>query len=400
MFTAWTVLIAAMVGGTAAGSLGAFPVSLGGLLNVTATLLLLSFYFAFYIYTRAKKIYPGKFARILFLIVLSIPFVSFPLAMHEYNSPGSHFFLLPFYYSLVVILYLFLFVLSIDAILLINRSFKFIPERLIKNKISGRICFYLVILSVAALIIHGHSNAINTRVQTYHIQVPKKQTTLDKLKIAAVADFHLSNITGPNFVKNIVDKINALDPDLVVIAGDIINKGSNAIDWKTYDADFRKIKSRYGVYAVIGNHDLQGNARKSIKFLERCNIKLLRDRMVTIDNLFYILGRDDKSIRHRKPLVEILPAVKNDLPVIMIEHRITHMEKIIDKGIDVHVSGHTHYGQLFPLNLMIDVVYRIGWGYKKYGGSHFFVTCGVGTWGPLVRLGSFSEIMEIDITFE
>ena len=379
-----------------------FPVSLGVLVNVTGTLFILSFYFSLYIYSRAKKAYQGKPARIFFVFIFLIPFISFAPAMHEYNrtGPGSHVFLFLFYYSLVVMLYLFLFTLSIDVILLINRWFKFIPEALVKNKISGKLCVYAVIFSVGALIVYGHYNAVNLRIQRYHIQVPKGQTKLKQLKIAAAADFHLSNLSSEHYVKNIVEKINSLDPDLVVIAGDIINKGSFAIDWKKYDADFRKIKSRYGVYAVIGNHDLRGDPGKSIDYLERCNIRLLRDKVVNIDHLFYLLGRDDKSEDQREPTEEIMKTVKNNLPIIMIEHRISDMDALIDKGINVHISGHTHYGQLFPVNVLINLVYRVSWGYKRYGNTHFFVTCGVGTWGPLVRLGSFSEIMEINITFK
>ncbi len=376
-----------------------FPVSVDILSNVTGTLLVLSFYFSFYLYSRAKQVYPGKCARILFIFVFAIPFTTYPLALYEYSRPGPRIFLLVFSYSLVVMGYLFLFTVGLEAILAINRLFKLIPGRWINNKAAGKIGFYLVILCVTALIIHGHYNVVNPRVQTYDIQVPKRHTNLEKLKVVAAADFHLSNITGPHFLENIVEKINSLNPDLVIIAGDITIERSSVIDWKNYDADFRKIKSRYGVYTIIGNHELQYNPKKTLHFIERSNMRLLQDSVVNIDDRFYILGRNDNSYKQRKSLEELMKNIKDDLPVIMIEHRISEMEEVEDKKIDLHISGHTHAGQLFPANLLMELIYRINWGYKKCQGTHFFVTSGVGTWGPPVRVGSFSEIMEINITF-
>jgi predicted MPP superfamily phosphohydrolase len=295
--------------------------------------------------------------------------------------------------------YLFLFTVGLEVISAINRFFKLIPGHLVNNKISAKIGFYLVILGVSALIVHGHYNVVNPRVQTYDIQVAKRHTNLEKLKIVAAADFHLSNITGPHFLENIVEKINSLNPDLVLIAGDITIERSKVVDWKKYDEDFRKIKSRYGVYSIIGNHELQYYPEKTLQFIARSNMRLLQDSVVNIDDLFYILGRNDKSDIQRKSLEELIKSIKDDLPVIMIEHRVSEMEEVEDKKIDVHISGHTHAGQLFPANLLMELIYRLNWGYKKYRDTHFFVTSGVGTWGPPVRVGSYSEIMEINIIF-
>lgn len=376
-----------------------FPVSVDILSNVTGTLLVLSFYFSFYLYARARKVYPGKFARLLFIFIFTIPFITYPLALYEYSRPGPRVFLLVFTYSLVVMGYLFLFTVGLEALVAIIRFLKLIPGRWTKTKAAGMIGFYLVILGVSALIVHGHFNVVNPRIQTYNIQVPKRHAKIEKLKVVAAADFHLSNITGPRFLENVVEKINSLNPDIVLIAGDITIERSKVVEWKNYDADFRKIKSRYGVYTIIGNHELQYNPEKTLQFIERSNMRLLRDQVENIADLFYILGRNDKSDKQRKSLEELMKSIKDDLPVIMMEHRISEMEKVEDKKIDLHISGHTHAGQLFPANLLMELIYKINWGYKKYQDTHFFVTSGVGTWGPPIRVGSFSEIMDINITF-
>lgn len=377
-----------------------FPISLALLINVTGTLFILSFYFSFFIYSRAKKIYSGKLARILSFFILLVIVASSPLAWHEYDRPGPRIFLLLFFYSLVVIGYLFLFTAGLDALVAINRHCKIIPDHLLKNKKTGKLSSYLIIMCVTVLIIHGHYNVVNPRIRTYDIQVQKKHSHLNKLKIIAAADLHLSNLTGPHFLNDIVDKINSLNPDLVIIAGDITVERSSITDWKNYDVDFRKIKSRYGVYTIIGNHELRYNPEKTLQFIEHSNMSLLQDKAVNINGQFYVLGRNDKSNLNRKSLAEIMKDIKDDLPVIMVEHRISEMEKIEAQKIDLHISGHTHAGQLFPANLLMELIYRINWGYKKFQGTHFFVTSGVGTWGPPVRVGSFSEIMEINVTFK
>ena len=377
-----------------------FPISIALLINVTGTLFILSFYFSFFIYSRVKKISQGKLAHILSFFILFVIVASSPLAWYEYDRPGPRIFLLLFFYSLVVVGYLFLFTAGLDALVALNRYFKIIPGRFLKNKKIGKLGFYLIIMCITILIIHGHYNVVNPRIQTYNIQVPKRHSNLNNLKIAAAADLHLSNLTGPHFLNDIVDKINSLNPDLVIIAGDITVERSSITDWKNYDVDFRKIKSRYGVYTIIGNHELRYNPQKTLQFIEHSNMRLLQDKVVNIDDQFYVLGRNDKSNLSRKSLAEIMKDIKDDLPVIMIEHRISEMEKIEDQKIDLHISGHTHAGQLFPANLLMDLIYRINWGYKKFQHTHFFVTSGVGTWGPPVRVGSYSEIMEINITFK
>ncbi|HLP45045.1 MAG TPA: metallophosphoesterase, partial [Candidatus Kapabacteria bacterium] len=254
----------------------AFPFSVGLLVNVTGTLLVLSFYFALFIYSQARKVYQGKFAHLFFVSILSVPFAVSPLAWYGYNRPGPRIFLLVFSYALVAMFYLFLFTVGLNGLLAINRFFKFLPEHLVKSNIARKIGFYLIILCVTALIVNGHYNVVKPRIQTYDIQVPKRHTDLKKLKVVAAADFHLSKITGPHFLKNAVDKINALNPDLVIIAGDITNEKSEVVDWKNYDADFRAIKSKYGVYTVIGNHELQYNPEKTLQFIARSNMRLLQ----------------------------------------------------------------------------------------------------------------------------
>jgi predicted MPP superfamily phosphohydrolase len=126
---------------------------------------------------------------------------------------------------------------------------------------------------------------------------------------------------------------------------------------------------------------------------------VLSDSIVFPGNLFNLAGRNDSHIRTRKTIGELLESVNDSLPVILIDHRPTEIEEVSKTHVDIQLSGHTHNGQLFPVNLITRKVYLLTWGYKKILNTHFFVTSGIRLWGPPVRTTGKSEIMVIDITF-
>ena len=120
---------------------------------------------------------------------------------------------------------------------------------------------------------------------------------------------------------------------------------------------------------------------------------------MVIDNSFYLVGRNDPRSNDRKNIDILLAGLKGDLPVIVLDHRPIFLEQISCRRVDIQLSGHTHYGQLFPLNILIDSLYELGWGYKKIKNTHFFVTSGIQVWGPPIRTVGDSEIMVINVNF-
>ena len=133
-------------------------------------------------------------------------------------------------------------------------------------------------------------------------------------------------------------------------------------------------------------------------------IQMLRDSVVKIDDSFYLVGREDRSItsfagKKRKPLEELTKNLEKSLPIILMDHQPFHLEEAQQCGVDLQLSGHTHNGQLWPLNYLIDKIYDIGWGYKLIGKTHYYVSCGIGEWGPPVRTGSVPEIINIHLRF-
>jgi predicted MPP superfamily phosphohydrolase len=128
--------------------------------------------------------------------------------------------------------------------------------------------------------------------------------------------------------------------------------------------------------------------------------------MMVIDNNLVIVGREDLSInrfanKKRKELTELMaPANALNLPVILLDHQPFNLEQAEQTGVDFQLSGHTHNGQLFPANLVVQRIYEMAWGYLKKGKTQYYVSSGAGAWGPPVRLGSDAEIMLFKIKFE
>ena len=158
------------------------------------------------------------------------------------------------------------------------------------------------------------------------------------------------------------------------------------------------IKTGYGVYGVLGNHEHYAGQEKG-DFFDRAGIMILSDTNLIVNSEFNLAGRNDRHIRTRKPIGTILKFVTDSLPVIMIDHRPTEIDSISKTQVDVQFSGHTHNGQLFPINLITGKVYILSYGYRKIRNTHFFVTSGIQLWGPPVRTTGKSEIMVIDINF-
>jgi len=201
-----------------------------------------------------------------------------------------------------------------------------------------------------------------------------------------------------------VDKINSLNPDIVLLPGDVLDEDLAPVIKNNLGANLTKIKSKYGVYAVTGNHEYIGGVEPAVRYLREHSVNVLRDSAVLIDSSFYIIGREDISSRgssgiKRKPLNKIAAPLDKTKPMIMLDHQPFRLEEAEQNGIDIQISGHTHNGQLWPFNYITQKVYELSWGYKKKGNTHYYVSCGAGTWGPPVKTGNISEIVNIKIKF-
>ena len=299
--------------------------------------------------------------------------------------------------------YFLLIVVVIDLVRLINHWFPFfqlITDNYVKLK---QVTFFVSIGIVLVTVLYGYINACSFRVRKLDLTIAK-QTNMKKMNIVAVSDIHLGTIVGRKRFYKIVNKINELNPDLILLPGDIVDENLAPVIRKNLGEALLHLKSEFGVYAITGNHEYIGGVESAVNYLEQHGVTLLRDSVVKVIDSIYIVGREDRSIRQfngkqRKKLVELMRNVDKNFPVILMDHQPFGLNEAEENGFDLQLSGHSHHGQLWPINFITNAVYEKSWGYLKKGSTHIYVSCGVGTWGPPVRIGSRPEILHIVVNF-
>jgi predicted MPP superfamily phosphohydrolase len=199
-------------------------------------------------------------------------------------------------------------------------------------------------------------------------------------------------------VQKFAEKIKMINPDILIYGGDIVEGDRGDGSLVSFAQVLAGIKAKYGVYAVLGNHEHYAG-QESGSFFDIAGMKVLSDTNIVLARSFNLAGRNDSHINNRKQIGDLLKSSVDSLPVILIDHRPTEIDKVSRTQVNVQLSGHTHNGQLFPINLITKSVYELSWGHKKIGNTHFFVTSGIRLWGPPVRTTGKSEIMVIDINF-
>jgi predicted MPP superfamily phosphohydrolase len=257
---------------------------------------------------------------------------------------------------------------------------------------------------VTLIVFLGNLNKRDITVTTLDLTFPKGDGKLNELNIAFAADLHLSPIDGERLLKRIVEKINSVNPDLILFAGDVVDDKADILKTRGIGESFKLLKPKLGIYNINGNHEFINNVAPSVKFVEDYGIRVLRDRYELVDSSVYIVGREDVVMKQftgkdRKSLEEIIETAESNYPKILLDHTPTKLEQAVNNGIDLQLSGHTHHGQIWPANIITGLIYELSWGYKKKGNTQFYVTSGAGTWGPPVRTGSKSEIVNIKIRF-
>jgi len=305
---------------------------------------------------------------------------------------------------LAMFFYFFLIVLVVDLARLVNHWFPFfqlITDNYAKLK---QVTFLVSVGMVLVILLYGYINACSFRVQKMDLTIPK-QANIKMMNIAVASDIHLGTIVGRKRFCNVVNKINELNPDLILLPGDIVDEDLAPVIRENLGDALLHLKSKFGVFAVTGNHEYIGGVESAVKYLEEHGVTVLRDSVVKINNSIYIIGREDRSIRqfvgkNRKNISELIQQVDKKFPVILMDHQPFGLHEAEENGFDLQLSGHTHHGQLFPINFITEAVYEKSWGYLKKGNTHIYVSCGVGTWGPPVRVGNRPEILNIFLTFK
>ncbi|WP_418850960.1 metallophosphoesterase [Ruminococcus sp.] len=322
-------------------------------------------------------------------------------------------------YWIGIMLYSLLYVVLFDLLRLIAKHTK-LKNTLLFSRGSVISIGSVVVACAVATCLYGIFNARNIKVNEYSVTVNKSCGSDKHLKAVLVADLHMGYAIGVDHITNMVEKINQQDADIVIIAGDIFDNSYDGMDDpEGIKAQLKSIKSKYGVYAVYGNHDIdekilmgftfdwggkQLHNEKMTNFMKECNIKLINDESVLINDEFYLVGRHDTDKPGtedgtRAEISELTKDLDKTKPIFVLSHEPDELQKTADAGADIDFSGHTHDGQLFPGNLTIGLFWENPCGMIKKDNMYSIVTSGVGVYGTFMRVGTDAEICSVDIDF-
>lgn len=322
-------------------------------------------------------------------------------------------------YWIGIMLYSLLYVVLFDLLRLIAKHTK-LKNKLLFSRGSVISIGSVVVACAVATCLYGIFNARNIKVNEYSVTVNKSCGSDKHLKAVLVADLHMGYAIGVDHITNMVEKINQQDADIVIIAGDIFDNSYDGMDDpEGIKAQLKSIKSKYGVYAVYGNHDIdekilmgftfdwggkQLHNEKMTNFMKECNIKLINDESVLINDEFYLVGRRDTDKPGtedgtRAEISELTKDLDKTKPIFVLSHEPDELQKTADAGADIDFSGHTHDGQLFPGNLTIGLFWENPCGMIKKDNMYSIVTSGVGVYGTFMRVGTDAEICSVDIDF-
>jgi predicted MPP superfamily phosphohydrolase len=297
-------------------------------------------------------------------------------------------------------LYLFLAVFIIDLVRLVNHFFHFLPEfsQIMKFRLG------LGVFALASVIvIGGHINALWINVKEIPLEIHKKINGNPEVKILMASDIHLGALIGERREKKLLDIVNEQKPDMVLLCGDLVDGEIAPVLRKNLGKHIQEIKTPLGVYAILGNHEYIGGEQKTLPYLKSINIKVLIDSLVTLPNGIQLIGRNDRSARgvnQPKPLKELMASTNPEYPIIVMNHQPFNLSEASDLNVDLHLSGHTHNGQLWPFNYITKAIFELSWGYLKKGNTNFYVSSGFGTWGPSVRTGNRPEVVIFKLKFD
>lgn len=236
--------------------------------------------------------------------------------------------------------------------------------------------------------------------RTVYYAANTQKTLTEPLKIALIADLHLGDLVGNRSLQRLNQILQAENPDIVLLAGDIIDDLPDVYRQKNMGKEFAKIAAKYPVYAVLGNHDNYRGVQKEIENdMQKAGVIVLRDESVLFADKIWLTGRRDKQEKGRlKPQQLISHKMRqSNKPMIVIDHQPDKAPDNAAAGFDIQVSGHTHAGQTFPANFVIHLFQPFVYSKYDIDNMQLFITSGYGLWGVPLRVGTRAEVMIIEL---
>ena len=290
------------------------------------------------------------------------------------------------YSSLFILLYLFMLFLLAD----VARWIGILPREYLHASGVGSL---VVLLLIVGIFTYGNLHYYN-KVKV-PIALKSSKRLKQPVKMVMVSDIHLGYHNTRTDLAKWVDMINAEKPDYVLIAGDIVDFSVVPLLRADMAKEFRRLQAP--VFACLGNHDYYAGEPNSEKFYRDAGIKLLRDATIDLGNGIMLIGRDDRTNKRRKPLNDLMSGVDRNNYLILLDHQPYHLEDAERNGVDFQFSGHTHDGQVWPVNWIEKAIYEDSYGPLMKGRTFYYVSSGLGIWGGKFRIGTQSEYCVVTI---
>ena len=282
--------------------------------------------------------------------------------------------------SIFILLYLVMLFLVLD----LGRLIRLVPDSFMHHSAMGSLTVLALMLAIFTYGRIRYEKKVRVPI-TLKSPVPLSKP----LKIVMMSDLHLGYHNTRHDLARWVDIVNSEHPDYILIAGDIIDISLYPVLKEDMAAEFRRLTAP--VYACLGNHDYYADEQRSEQFCHDAHITLLRDQTVMLNNEVAVIGRDDRTNVERKTLNTLVKDISQARYTILLDHQPYHLDRTEKAGINFQFSGHTHYGQVWPVSWIEDLIYEKAYGHHQRGNTRYYVTSGIGIWGGKFRIGTQSE---------
>jgi predicted MPP superfamily phosphohydrolase len=281
---------------------------------------------------------------------------------------------------LFVMLYLVIIFLLLD----VGRLVRLVPRSFLVSSPWGTLSIFLL---MSALFIYGYAHYLHK--ERVKLELRSDKPMAKPVKLVMMSDLHLGYHNRRAEFAKWVDMVNQEQPDLILIAGDIIDGSMRPLIEERMHEEFHRLKAP--VYACLGNHEFYAGHPEAVQFYKDAGIRLLIDDSVVIDSAIVVIGRDDRTNMRRKAVADLTAAVDRRLYTIVLDHQPYNLDRSEKAAVDFQLSGHTHRGQVWPISWITDHIYECSWGSHQRGNTQYYVSSGIGIWGGKFRIGTQSE---------
>jgi len=301
----------------------------------------------------------------------------------------------------VVLAYGLAFTIIFDLIRMGDRLTGWLPAWVSSDNIqSGRLALSLAFVVILFFVLTGYIRGSYPVVTEHTIEVESFPEGREEYSIVAFSDVHLSRINRERMLDMVIRTANWTGADACFIIGDVISAKPELMDWIV--EPLSQLDFSDGVYFATGNHEFYQGVGLASELLRKAGITVLRDSSIVVEGAFNLIGLDDLTgttqLRLPKtPIVRLMSGNDPELPTILLHHTPDRIEEAADAGVDLMLSGHTHGGQIWPANYLMRIRYGVKQGLSKFGEMYFYLTNGVGTFGPPVRIGAKPEIVNLTL---